>query len=105
MNAPGQWCMEESQNHRQYPSDVPDPNSETNKTAIKYWVKFADFYQWPHIQHYSSVEDLIKHMETTNLKKVSDNMKKYNEQFKEELSEKWAKILKNVAKYSLNQPH
>lgn len=36
-----------------------DPNNDRDEAAIKYWLKFSDFYVWPHIQTYDSWEDLI----------------------------------------------
>ena len=81
---------------------VPDPNNEKDKDAIKYWIKYADFYTFPHIILYNSVDDLIFKMETTDLNIVSDKMKKYNVEFKKELLNKWKPILKNIYTNSAN---
>lgn len=41
-------------------ANVPfDPNDEMHEEAIKHWIKFADFYVWPHIQTFDSWEELI----------------------------------------------
>ena len=81
---------------------VPDPNNEKDKDAIKYWIQYADFYTFPHIILYNSVDDLIFKMETTDLNKVSDKMKKYNVEFKKELLNKWKPILTNIYNRSAN---
>ena len=87
-----------------YPG-VPDPNSETNATAIKYWIKYADFYQWPNIIYYDSAEDLVRKMRSTDLKDISEKMKIYNKEFKRTLEGKWSEILTRVAAHSQNHPH
>jgi len=78
--------------------DVPDPNNEFDRDAIRYWLKFADFYQWPHITYYNSTEDLAVKLTTTNLVEVSEKMKIYNENFKKKLHEQWRQILERIAK-------
>jgi hypothetical protein len=84
---------------------VPDPNNERDKDAIQYWLRYADFYQWPHIIYYDSYEDLIQKMSNTNLKEVSEKMKVYNVKARNELITKWTTILKTIAKNSPNNPH
>ncbi|CAF1319404.1 unnamed protein product [Adineta steineri] len=46
--------------------DVPDPNDDRNRTSIRYWLNFSDFYQWPHITYYESTDDLVQKLSTTN---------------------------------------
>ena len=29
-----------------------DPNNQFDEEAISYWVKWSDFYQWPHITQF-----------------------------------------------------
>jgi hypothetical protein len=36
-----------------------DPNNDNDEAALKYWLKFSDFYVWPHIQTYDSWSDLV----------------------------------------------
>ena len=75
---------------------IPDPNNDRNKVALRYWIKYADFYVLPHIIHYTSVGDLVFKMETTNLTETSEKMKKYNAEFKDVLLNKWKTILINM---------
>jgi hypothetical protein len=63
-------------------SDIPDPNNEFDRGAIRYWLQFSDFYQWPHITYYNSTDDLAMKLITTNLVEVSKKMKIYNENLK-----------------------
>jgi hypothetical protein len=35
-----------------------DPNNEFDEEAIKYWISFADFYVWPHIETFDSWDEL-----------------------------------------------
>jgi hypothetical protein len=81
-------------------TDVPDPNNDKNYTAIRYWLNFSDFYQWPHIIYYESTDDLIQKLDTTDFWMVSRKMKKYNKQFSKNLLNKWKQILDNIKRYS-----
>jgi hypothetical protein len=78
-------------------SDIPDPNNEFDRSAIRYWLQFSDFYQWPHITYYNSTEELAIKLTTTNLRQVSENMKIYNANLKQKLLEQWRQILERVA--------
>ncbi|UJR19357.1 hypothetical protein I4U23_022486 [Adineta vaga] len=77
-------------------SDIPDPNNEFDINAIRYWLKFSDFYQWPHITYFDSTEDLAQKLINTNLDEISTKMKIYNQNLTETLHEKWRRILKNI---------
>jgi len=88
--------------------NTPDPNNEQNKDAIQYWIKFADFYQLPHITYFDSVNDLIDKLgklTTTELQQISNKMKEYNAAALKDLLGKWQKILTMIAKTSANAPH
>ena len=78
--------------------DVPDPNSETNRTAIDYWLNYADFYMFPYITYFDSHRDLVTKMESANLHQISRNMAKYNSAFKKRLLTQWKAILKRAGK-------
>jgi hypothetical protein len=77
-------------------SDIPDPNNEFDRNAIRYWLKFSDFYQWPHITYFNSTDDLATKLMTTNLTEVSQNMKIYNDNVTKTLHEKWRQILETI---------
>jgi len=81
-------------------TNVPDPNNDRDRTAIRYWLNFSDFYQWPHIIYYESTDDLIKKLDTTDFAMISKKMKEYNKEFGESLLQKWKQILDNIKRYS-----
>lgn len=89
-------------------SSVPDPNNESDEAAIRYWVKFCDFYQWPHITYYDSIPHLVEILEkmtSSKLKEISDLMKSYSIRAKKEILGKWKINLLEIAKHSVNKPH
>ncbi|CAF4662338.1 unnamed protein product, partial [Rotaria sp. Silwood2] len=77
-------------------SDIPDPNNEFDRNAIRYWLKFSDFYQWPHIIYFNSTDELVIKLKTTNLAQVSSNMKVYNANVRKHLFEQWRQILQRT---------
>ena len=78
--------------------DEPDPNNDKDRAAVQFWIKFSDFYEWPHVQYYESYEDLLSKLSKANFKEISNNMKAYNVQFKTQLIEKWKKVLETIPK-------
>jgi hypothetical protein len=86
----------------------PDPNDEQHVESIKYWIKYADFYQMPHIRYYDSVEDLVMQLTTvkhSELLGISQQMAEFNAKAKLDLVENWSEILRNIAAISPNRPH
>jgi len=86
---------------------IPDPNNERDKEAIRYWIKFTDFYQMPHVTYFESVSDLVDKLSRVThreLQQISDSMKKYNAATLGELRGKWRIILTTIAKTSINAP-
>ena len=87
---------------------VPSPNDNDDAEAVKYWLQFADYYTLPHITYFNSTEHLaviLQKLTVDDLKTISWKMKKFNEQFREELLSTWTRILQTVAKFSPNHPH
>jgi hypothetical protein len=72
---------------------VPDPNNELDRSAIRYWLQFSDFYQWPHITYYNNTDELVMKLSTTDLRQVSENMKIYNAKLRIDLLDQWRGIL------------
>lgn len=86
---------------------VPDPNSFTEE-SIRYWGRFCDYYFYPHITYYDSIEDLVRilqQIKTEQLQNISTQMKLFSMQQKIGLTKTWRNILLNVAKHSANHPH
>ncbi|ELU02146.1 hypothetical protein CAPTEDRAFT_206071 [Capitella teleta] len=83
---------------------LPDPNNDTDVESLKYWIPFSDFYQWPHVIIFNTLDELIIKMKTTDLIEVSQLMKQYNLQEKKRVMNIWKEVLHKVAKYSERQP-
>ena len=77
-------------------SPLPDPNDDVRSWTIGFWVEFADFYEWPHIQHFRTVENLVAKVSRLNsdkLKLISEKMNVYNDKVKEKVEEGWRAAL------------
>ncbi|CAM4838225.1 unnamed protein product [Rotaria magnacalcarata] len=72
------------------PEDIISPE------AIHYWLQFADYYQLPYIQTFSSWTNLIEKLSTTNFKTVHDNMHDENVRRKVELTKKWKSVFAKI---------
>ncbi len=53
------------------------PNDDSDE-PYKYWLQYADYFQWPHVTIFESLPYLIQKLKTINLKDISDKMKRYN---------------------------
>ena len=84
--------------------NIPDPHNKTHIDAIRYWLRFSDFYQWPHITYFYSMEDLVHKLNTLDLMQISQRMRVYNGHLEALLSLKWKGILSQLASYSPNAP-
>ena len=74
-------------------TNVPDPNNEVDEKSIRHWIKFADYYQWPHLVYYDSIDDLVDKMAMVNLTALSLRMNEYNLQAKQHIKDQWSKIM------------
>ena len=81
-------------------SKVPDPNNDLDEDAVRYWLLFADFYQWPHIIHFASIEDLVDKMEAVDLAEISRRMARHNRQVRQQIKDTWSSILLNITRNS-----
>ncbi|CAF1093636.1 unnamed protein product [Rotaria sordida] len=81
-------------------TNVPDPNNDLDRISIRYWLNFSDFYQWPHIIYYESIDDLIEKLISTDFRMISEKMKIYNKQVGKTVLKKWQHILNNIKQYS-----
>ncbi|ELU12342.1 hypothetical protein CAPTEDRAFT_189487 [Capitella teleta] len=76
--------------------NVPDPNNDLDEDAVRYWLKFADYYQWPNIIYYRSIEDLVNKMLHIDLDVISQRMKVHNEKVTHEVKDIWSAMLLKV---------
>lgn len=74
-----------------------DPNSE-NKSDFLYWVKYADYYEWPFVNYFDSWSDLVEKLKTANFKDISEKMKSFNVIREADLLNNWCTILKRIKK-------
>lgn len=74
-------------------SKVPDPNNDMDEDAVHYWLNFADFYQWPHVIYFDSVDDLVDKMMTVDLDEISRRMRQFNDQVRHSIKATWSKVL------------
>lgn len=76
-------------------SPVPDPNSNTEE-SFTYWLGFADFNVFPHIQRFDDFDDLMAKLLVTDLKNVSRAMYNYNRQERQKLVHTWRSIFQKI---------
>lgn len=76
--------------------NVPDPNVDVDHEAVYYWLGFADFYQWPHLIYFSSMDELVQKMARTNLTEVSEQMRLHNQKVRQEIKNTWSDVLLKI---------
>ena len=70
------------------------PNEFVDDAAYQYWVQYSDFYQWPYVTVYESVEDLFDKLVASNLTRISEQMTEFNRIREADLLDNWCRILK-----------
>ena len=81
------------------PRNISSPYLNT-KEALEYWLPFSDYYVFPHITEFDSHEDLIKKLETADLRAISKKMREFNRKQKKELKETWTRIKDKILGHS-----
>ena len=64
-----------------------------------YWLQFADFYDWPHIQHFDDYEHLKKLLLKTDFLSVHKNMKKELKIRENKVIKEWCDITRKIDKH------
>lgn len=72
------------------------PEDKISPKAMAYWLQFADYYQLPHIQTFSSWPNLIEKLSSTNFKEVHDGMYRENLRRQNDLIIKWKSIFAQI---------
>lgn len=72
------------------------PEDRDSIAAMNYWLQFADYYQWPHIQRFVSWGDLIDKLSKTDFGKVHQRMFEENLQRRTRLINDWQKIFAQI---------
>ena len=73
-----------------------DPNDVLNPSALKHWLRYADFYQWPGIIYFDSWDDLINKAQTADLFSASEKMRSYSHHERMRTIELWQQILRKL---------
>ena len=87
------------QHNHPLPTSIPgparsfDPNSDSDAGSVRFWLRFADFYQWPNIIQYESFDHLVYQLQSTNLRHVSNKMGEHSQTLMYDLQVKWTRIL------------
>ena len=61
-------------------------------------IHSAQTRKWPYVTVYESVEELFKKLESSDLGRISDNMKEFNKIREADLLDNWCKILQTKDK-------
>ena len=73
-------------------SKAPSPNSDS-VLSLKYWLSKCDWYHWPHVVLFSSWDDLMHKLTTTDLVKTSKAMMQHNADERSTLVNAWRPLL------------
>lgn len=85
-----------------------DPNDDFSEESVRYWLSLSDFYQFPHVIYFSSVEQLVEllhSMAIDRLTHISNQMMQFNRHRLKHILRYWRGRLLDVAHYSPNHPH
>ena len=69
--------------------------------AEMYWMQFADFYDWPHIQQFDSYQHLKSILGSTDLHQIHNLMTEELEFRGLQLNQKWCDIIHKIKDYKL----
>ena len=64
-----------------------------------YWLQFADFYHWPHIQLFDDFQHLKQLILEADFQSIHENMKAENVIRNNQAERKWCNIIKRIAKH------
>jgi hypothetical protein len=76
-------------------SDIPDPN-DSSHSALSFWLQRSDFYQWPYITYYSSMDELHTLMMSTDFHAIHLKQKAYNQRERSRIKRKWQRIIARI---------
>jgi len=73
----------------------PDPN-ENSEESFRFWMKWCDWYVLPHVQLFSSWDDLMTKIHTDDLGAISRRMASANKKSEHELLTTWTGIFDRI---------
>ena len=68
------------------------PTEQTNvghRAAERFWIQLADMYQYPHVQTFASLDDLVDRLAAADLPSISRSMREANRVASELTTERW----------------
>ena len=78
---------------KKHPSLSHTQRSESlTKETKEYWLKFADFHLWPHIQHFDNISDIVLKLEKSDFYQIHKAMVAENEKRIIALDQGWRTI-------------
>ena len=80
-----------------------DPNNDIDYDAILHWIRLSDFYTFPFVTQFTSFEHLFRLLATTDFAAASRNMQNYNIIDKDDIYDKWQKILERVQDHRMDK--
>ena len=97
---------------QQQPSNeyvILDPNNDIDQRAFRYWLSLPDFYTFPHVVYFDSVEHLVDILEKmwrdpARLHAINDAMRVINRERLKSLLRYWRRRLLDIAEYSPHKP-
>ena len=64
---------------------------------LAYWLQYADYFQWPFVTIFDSLEDLAQKLNTLDLREISRKMKQHNKIREADLLNNWCRITKKLS--------
>merc|ERR1711898_22359 len=85
-------------------TEIPDPNGPREGHAkdaawgerFAYWMRLADFYQWPYITYFDSWTHLFDLLSEVDLANISSKMRKFNRNERVRLLGEWKSVMAKV---------
>ena len=70
--------------------------------AESYWLQFADFYDWPHIQYFDSLNNLKELLRKANFQWIHETMKQELAIRKDVVMNSWCNIVQQIYNVKLS---
>jgi hypothetical protein len=70
-----------------------DPVYDKSEANQHRWLAYADYFQWPHLQYFTGIEDLIDKITAANLTSISSHMQVENKRTQSICTLFWKNIL------------
>ena len=74
----------------------PNIDMSVDAEAESYWLQFADFYEWPHIQYFDSYDHLKKILPNTQFESIHSVMKQELVIRQNIVLDKWCNIVQRI---------